>query len=165
MSVIVASARSSFGHPEMGDQNGKEVSMQEFYLPKQGYWLGFMPKDGKLANKMVKCITNVCNNEHVGYSQPYRMTLREAYVKYKSFKAIKVDCGCDCSSLINTILFACGHNLPVFNTSTMPAILRKSKLFTETKITKSTQCKNGMILVTPTKGHTMLVVDNGRGKK
>ena len=165
MSVIVGSARSSYGHPEMGDQNGKEVSTQEFYLPSQGYWLGFMPNDAKVAAKMVKCMTNVCNNNHVGYSQPYRMSLREAYVKYKTFKGIKENCCCDCSSLINTILYACGYNLPNFNTASMPTVLRKSGLFTETKITKATQCKNGMILVTPTKGHTMLVVDNGKGKK
>ena len=157
--IIVGSARSSYNSPKKGDQSGKEISTQNFYT-NSPYWLGYEPISDKLAKGLAKSMTDACNNNHIGYSQPYRMSGRMAFVKYGSIKGIKEDCAVDCSSLVNLCLYENGHNLPNFNTATEPSILEKSGLFKK-KIIKvaSDITKVGTILVTPVKGHTLIVVD------
>ena len=157
-SVLLGSARSSYGHPEKGDQNGKEVSTQGFYLPSQGYWLGYKFKNNLLGVKLGRAMLDACNNNYIGYSQPYRITGRQAYCKYGSISGIKENCSVDCSSLVNLCLLSIGVSLPNFNTASEPKVLRNSGLFDEVKITKAEQCTTGMILCTPTKGHTMIVI-------
>ena len=158
MSVILGSARSTYNSPKLGDQSGKEVSTQGFYLPKEGYWLGFEPKDKNLANKLAQNMQDACDNNYFGYSQPYRLTGRQAVVRYGSIKGVKELCAVDCSSLVNLCLYCSGHNVANFNTASEPKVLRNTGLFTEKRITKESQCTTGMILCTPTKGHTMIVV-------
>ena len=156
--VLLGSARSSFGHSEKGDQSGKEVSTQGFYLPDCGYWLGFKLKNNLLGVNLGKAMLEACENNNIGYSQPYRMTAREAYCRYGSIKGIKELCTCDCSSLVNLCLLSIGVNLPNFNTASEPQVLRKSGLFDEVKVKSEKDCTTGMILVTPTKGHTLIVI-------
>lgn len=158
MTILLGSARSSFGAPQMGDQSGKEVSTQNFYLPSCGYWLGFKPKNNLLGVNIARQMLDACNNNNIGYNQKYRLTGRQAYCKYGSIKDIKEPCTVDCSSLVNLCCLAAGINLPNFNTATEPQVLRKSGLFDEVKVTKPEDCITGTILVTPTKGHTMIVV-------
>ena len=158
MMVLFGSARSNFGSPQNGDQSGKEVSTQGFYLPSCGYWLGFKPKNNLLGVNIARQMLDACGNNNIGYSQPYRITAREAYCRYGSIKGIKEPCTCDCSSLVNLCCLASGISLPNFNTASEPQVLRKSGLFDEIKVTKPEHCTTGMILVTPTKGHTVIVV-------
>lgn len=158
MMVIFGSARSDFGSPQKGDQSGKEVSTQNFYLPSCGYWLGFKAKNNLLGVKIARQMLDACGNNNIGYSQPYRLTARQAYCRYGSIKGIKELCTCDCSSLVNLCCLAAGISLPNFNTASEPQVLRSSGLFDEVKVTKPEHCTTGMILVTPTKGHTVIVV-------
>ena len=157
MSVLIGSARSSFGSPQNGDQTGKEVSTQNFYLPSCGYWLGFKLKNKGLAIKLANAMNDACHNNNIGYSQPYRMTGRAAYIKAGSIKKMDLCC-VDCSSLVNLLLYSIDIILPNFNTATEPYVLRKSGLFDEVKVKKESDCETGMILVTPTKGHTVVVI-------
>lgn len=156
--VIIGSARSSYGHPEGGDQNGKEVSTQEFYLPSCSYWIGFEPISDELGNQIADNMQAACDNNNYGYNQPYRITGRQAYVKYGSIRGVKEPCCVDCSSLVNLCLYASGHNVANFNTASEPSVLRNTGLFKEIKVTKASDIKKrGTILVTPTKGHTVVV--------
>lgn len=157
--ITIGSARSSYGHPELGDQNnGKEVSTQAFYLPKDGYWIGFEPITDKLSKGLAKSMKDACANNNFGYTQPHRMTGRQAVVKCGSIKKVNFPCGVDCSSLVNLCLYENGHNVANFNTASEPSVLRKTGLFKEIKVSKESDIKKvGTILVTPKKGHTVIV--------
>lgn len=156
MSVIFGSARSSYGQEKAGDQNGKEVSTQGYYNPAAGYWLGFMLEDEAKAKALAEAMIKACKNDNIGYSQNFRMTGRQAYVKAGSIEKMGL-CQVDCSSLVNLCLYSIGINLPNFNTASEPAVLRNSDLFKEVRVSKESDCKTGMILVTPTKGHTGII--------
>lgn len=158
MSCIVGSARSSYNSPQAGDQSGKEVSQQSFYKHKP-YWLGFLLKDKNLRPKLAQSMVDACNNNNIGYSQPYREQGRRAYVKVGSISKMGL-CTVDCSSLVNLCLYSIGINLPNFNTASEPQVLRNSGLFTEKKVYNEKDCELGMILVTPSKGHTLIVTQS-----
>lgn len=156
--VVIGSARSAYNSPAAGDQSGKECSTQNFYK-KNPYWLGFTLKKAELLPKLAQAMKDACANNHFGYSQYYRLNGRQAYVKYGSIKAVAVDCTVDCSSLVNLCLYSIGINLPNFNTASQPKVFRESGLFTEKKVYSEADCVLGMILVTPTQGHTVIVVE------
>jgi len=158
--IKVGSARSSYGNTTPGDQNGREVSIQDFYVHKP-YWLGFILKDKSKSVPLAKAMTDACKNDFIGYDQATRMTAREAYIKYGSISGIKEKCNTDCSQLVNLCLYSIGVSLPNFNTASMPGVLRQSGLFIEKKVYDYTDCQKGMILVTPTKGHTLIVTSIG----
>lgn len=164
--IIVGSARSCYNAPKKGDQSGKEVSTQNFYT-NSPYWLGYEPISDKLGEQLAQNMKDACDNNHIGYSQPYRMSGRQAFIKYGSIKGIKEDCAVDCSSLVNLCIFACGYgyNLPNFNTATEPQVLEKSGLFKKKIVKVASDIKKvGTILVTPVKGHTLIVVDGDFNK-
>lgn len=158
MSCMVGSARSSYNSPKAGDQSGKEVSQQLFYKHSP-YWLGFTLKDTSLLPKLAQSMVDACNNNAIGYSQPYREEGRRAYVKVGSISKMDL-CTVDCSSLVNLCLYSIGINLPNFNTASEPQVLRNSGLFTEKKVYSENDCVLGMILVTPSKGHTLIVTQS-----
>lgn len=158
--IKVGSARSSYGNQTPGDQNAREVSIQNFY-EHAPYWLGFLLKDVKKRVELAKAMEAACKNDHIGYSQNTRMQARQMYAKYGSIEGIKEDCNTDCSQLVNLCLYSIGYNLPNFNTASMPDILRRSGFFIESKVYKATDCMKGMILVTPSKGHTVIVTSIG----
>lgn len=157
--ITVGSARSSYGNERPGDQNGKEVSTQNYYSHSP-YWLAFEPIDTELGIKLAQAMIDACNNNNFGYSQNTRMTGRQAVVKYGSIKSVKEPCNVDCSSLVNLCLYVCGYNVANFNTATEPSVLRKTGLFKEKQINSEKDIhKVGTILVTPNKGHTLIVTN------
>lgn len=162
MSVILGSARSDYSSPKAGDQSGKEVSTQPYYTHAQGYWLGFEPISKSLGEGLAKSMKDACDNNNFGYSQPYRMTGRQAVVQCGSIKKVNVPCCVDCSSLVNLCLYENGHNVANFNTASEPSVLRKTGLFREIKVSKESDIKKvGTILCSPSKGHTVIVVSVG----
>ena len=149
-----------------GDQTGKEVSAQSWYLHSKG-WRVFRAKDPAIGARMAAQMLAACGNPCIGYDQWQRHTL------YKAAKAagwdigkVKTRCETDCSALIRVILAGVGVFVPEdFRTGNMPKYLLGTGKFTELKdgryTTKSDYLRRGDILVTKTSGHTVMVVSDG----
>jgi hypothetical protein len=148
-----------------GNQTGKELRIQPWYLNKRG-WIVLRPKDSNVATKLAKDMRSACENMHIGYNQSTRNTLY-TYASKVGFDCAKVttDCECDCSSLVRVCCLYAGVNVKNFSTASELSILMKTGMFdelTEDKYTtKSDYLKAGDILVTQVKGHTAIVLNNG----
>ena len=170
MAVKIGSARNGeTGKPtnnKAGDQTGKEVSTQNWYLHSKG-WRVFRCKDPAKAEKMAAGMQAACDNPNIGYDQWQRHTLYKA-AKGVGFdmSKVKTKCETDCSALIRVLLAAIGVSVPEdFRTGNMPGYLQRSGVFTELTGDKyqkqSAYLKRGDILVTRTSGHTVMVLSNG----
>lgn len=167
MTVMVGSARSSFGNTSPGDQaGGKEVSTQAWYLHSKG-WYVYRAKDPATREKIAAAMEKACANDDIGYSQPTRNTLYND-IKGKGFDLSKTSkkVNTDCSALVRVCCAYAGIMLGDFVTSNEGAALVKSGKFD--KLTADKYCKQadylmrGDILCTRTKGHTVVVLTDGR---
>ena len=171
MAVKVGSARSdenkkAYGG-KAGDQTGKEVSTQNWYLHSKG-WRVFRAKDPAKAEKIAKCMQAACDSRRIGYDQWQRNTLYTEASKYGfDVTKIKTDVETDCSALVRVCCAYAGiMGLPSdFRTGNMPSNLMKTGAFTEMTGSKyqasSDYLRRGDILVTKTNGHTVVVLSNG----
>ena len=104
MSVKIGSARideNGKAHGgKAGDQTGREVSTQSWYLHAKG-WRVFRAKDPDVAEKIAQCMQWACDNNKIGYNQYKRDTLYNA-AKPLGFNCKKVTTACetDCSALV-----------------------------------------------------------------
>ena len=171
--IYVGSARvderGKYSGGTVGDQKQKsstndtvgEVSMQKMYTHSKGWYI-FRPKDTSVANAIASAMITACNNKNLGYDQSNRLGV----IKYGVNTTTKTEC--DCSSLVRAcIIKATGKDVGNFTTVTESSFLANSGLF-ENRITyvnqRTTPVYNGDILVTKTKGHTVIVVSgNPRG--
>lgn len=168
MAVKVGSARiDEHGKAtggKAGDQTGKEVSTQNWYLHSKG-WRVFRAKNPAIAEKIAQDMQYACNNSKIGYDQNQRGTLYTVS-KPLGFNCSKVDVACetDCSALVRVCCAYAGVDLPNFRTTNEASVLLKSGAFTEMKgeYQKSDKyLRRGDILVTKTQGHTVVVLSNG----
>ena len=171
MAVKVGSARideNGKAHGgQAGDQTGKEVSTQNWYLHSKG-WRVFRAKNPSVAEKIAQCMERACKNSKIGYDQYQRNTLYKAAEKV-GFDVSRVTTACetDCSALVRVCCAYAGiTGLPEgFRTGNMPSNLNKTGAFTELTGSKyqsqSTYLGRGDILVTKTNGHTVVVLTNG----
>lgn len=169
MAVIIGSARiderGKASGGKAGDQTGKEVSTQDWYLHSKG-WRVFRAFEACNAEKIAQCMETACKSPYVGYDQGQRSTLYNA-VKNQGFdiEQLKTNVETDCSALVRVCCAYAGIRLDDFRTSNQANILLKSGSFkelTDTKYTtKSNYLRRGDILVTKTKGHTVVVLSNG----
>ena len=171
MSVKLGSARIDENGKakggQAGDQTGKEVSTQSYYLHSKG-WRVFRAKEAAAAEKIAKCMENACKNNKIGYDQGQRNTLYKV-AEPLGFDTSKVTTACetDCSALVRVCCaFAGIMGLPSgFRTGNMPTNLMNTGKFVEMKGAKyqeqSAYLKRGDILVTKTSGHTVVVLSNG----
>lgn len=164
MSVIIGSARlAENGHATggaAGDQKQSsspdykgEVSMQEFYVSSKG-WYVLRPKSDNHANKIAANMEIACNNKNIGYDQDGRYGV----IKYGVNTKTKTEA--DCSSLVREcVKEATGKDPGDFNTASEPSALEKTGLFEKRKsYTSGMTLYTGDVLVTKTKGHTVIVV-------
>lgn len=167
MSVTIGSARSSFGNTTPGDQsNGKEVSTQAWYLHSKG-WYVYRAKDPAVRKKIAEAMEKACANDDIGYHQGTRNSLYND-IKGKGFDPSKTSkkVNTDCSALVRVCCAYAGVMLGDFITSNEGAALVKSGKFE--KLTADKYCKQadylmrGDILCTRTKGHTVVVLTDGR---
>ena len=173
MSIIVGSARSDEDYRlsggTAGDQrqesatNDKEgeVSMQIMYKHTKGWYI-LRPKNITHANKMAELMKKACNNKNIGYDQNNRLGI----IKYGISTTTKTEC--DCSALVRQVIKeATGHDVGNFTTSNEVSTLENSGLFMN-KISYISQDKtpvyDGDVLVTQTKGHTVIVVSGNPRK-
>lgn len=169
MAVIIGSARideNGNAHGgKAGDQTGKEVSTQNWYRHPKG-WILLRPKDSTQAEKIASCMLAACKNNNIGYDQYQRLSL------YDAAKEVNFDCAkvtnkveTDCSALVRVCCAFAGIHTANFRTSNEVSVLMKTGMFdkyTESAYTaKSDKLKRGDILVTKTKGHTVVVVSDG----
>ncbi len=161
--VIIGSARSdenkNYSKGKAGDQRQKsapdysgEVSMQSFYEHSKGWYI-LRPKDTEVAMRIAAAMITACNNSHVGYDQLGRLGIMSKGT------ATKEDTECDCGTLVRKcVLEATGVDPGNFTTANEAAFLKKTGLFEE-KIPYKTGTKlyTGDVLVTKTKGHTVVV--------
>lgn len=171
MAVKIGSARideNGRAHGgQAGDQTGKEVSTQNWYLNSKG-WRVYRAKNPAVAEKIGQCMERACANNAIGYDQYQRNTLYKEAEKF-GFDVSKVTTPCetDCSALVRVCCAYAGIlGLPEgFRTGNMPTNLAKTGAFTELTGSKyqeqSTYLGRGDILVTKTSGHTVVVLSNG----
>ena len=165
MAVIIGSARhdehgNCYSSGKAGDQTGQEVSTQNFYNHSKG-WNVLRAKDNKVAEKLAEAMQIACGNKNIGYDQS------ERYGVIKHGINTKVKTECDCSSLVRAcIIYASGKDVGDFNTSNERPVILKSGLFKDVGSYKQGDTLyNGDILVTRTKGHTVIVVSGAKKSK
>lgn len=150
---------------EAGNQNGRELKTQVWYLNPKG-WIVLRPKSLEVAKKIAYDAKAAANNMHIGYDQKERNTLYTAAEKV-GFDCAKVTtpCECDCSALVRVCLWYAGVKVGHFNTATEVETLMKTGKFEKLTDTKHTEqsdyLKAGDILVTKVKGHTAIVISDG----
>ena len=165
MAVIIGSARhdehgNCYSGGKAGDQTGQEVSTQNFYNHSKG-WHVLRAKDDRVAEKLAEAMKIACDNKNIGYDQS------ERYGIIKHGINTKVKTECDCSSLVRAcIIYASGKDVGDFNTSNERSVILKSGLFKDVGSYKQGDTLyNGDILVTRTKGHTVIVVSGAKKSK
>lgn len=157
MAVIVGSARvderGRYSGGMAGDQTGREVATENFYVHRQG-WYVIRAKSDAHANAIAQKMLQACNNNNIGYDQGNRLGV----VNYGIGTSVKTDC--DCSSLVRQcVKEATGVDAGNFTTANEVQVLIATGLFRNVgRYTGSMALYNGDILVTCTKGHTVIVV-------
>lgn len=150
---------------EAGDQTGKELRISPWYLNKKG-WRVLRALDPVVRMRIADDMRKACNNPKIGYDQSQRNTLWAAVSPY-GFDCSKVTTPveCDCSSLVRVCLAYAGIRVDNFNTASEAARLLATGKFEEMKGDKyqkqSSWLCEGDILVTQTKGHTCVVLNDG----
>lgn len=92
-----------------GDQIGDEVR-NVFYSKVRTFWDNpeasvFRCNRNDIANAIAIRMQQTADNSHVGYSQPNRYSYQEILLKDYDPSHITEDCECDCSSLVNGIVY------------------------------------------------------------
>ena len=137
-----------------GDQNGKEVCKRTYYMHSKGWYL-LRPKSEAHAKAIAAAMIRACNNNNIGYDQNNRLGV----VTHGTNATVKTEC--DCSSLVRQcVKEGTGKDAGNFTTANEKDKLLATGLFeAAASVTSSTVLFNGDILVTKTKGHTVIVVE------
>ena len=133
MAVRIGSARinekGTTTGGKAGDQTGGEVSIQNYYLHRKGWYVA-RPKDPTVAEKIAQAMEAACNNNHIGYCQAHRDSLRKIAVKYNyNLSKGHVDVEVDCSALVRVCCLYAGIQVGDFNTASELETLRKTGAF------------------------------------
>lgn len=169
MTIMIGSARIGENRKatggKAGDQKQKsntndtigEVSMQPFYVHSKGWYI-LRPKSAVHAEAIANKMIVACNNVNIGYNQNDRLGV----VKHGVSSNVKTNS--DCSSLVREcVKEATGKDAGNFTTLNECSKLEATGLFeSKRSYTKGTALYNGDVLVTKTKGHTVIVVSGNR---
>lgn len=167
MSITIGSARvdekGQYQGGKPGDQKqtvrsndrSGEVSMQNFYVHSKGWYI-LRPKSKSHAKSLAQLMITACDNINIGYSQSDRLSILKNGVN------AEVPTNADCSSLVRQcIKEATGKDVGQFTTYNEAKTLENSGLF-EKRVkyidSSKTPLKLGDVLVTCSKGHTVIVV-------
>ena len=169
MSVKIGSARidergrASGGMA--GDQTGREVAIENWYLHSLG-WVVIRAKTSQMREKLAQDMEWACANKYIGYDQSQNTTLWNV-AKTVGFDCRKVNTPCetDCARLVRVCCWYAGSQPVEFYTGSEVMALKATKDFdilTDSKYCKSSDyLLRGDILVTRSKGHTVIVLSNG----
>lgn len=167
--VLIGSARidenGNARGGKAGDQTGKEVSTQNWYLHKKG-WIVLRPKTATMANLIADDMQAACKNNNIGYDQSQRLTSYNIAAKVGfNCSLITEKCETDCSELVRICCAYAGIRVADFTTVNEAKVLMATGHFV--KLTDKKYCdsyeylRRGDILVTKTQGHTVVVLTNG----
>ena len=172
MAVIIGSARQdergkAYGG-QAGNQSGREISTQNWYLHSKG-WRVLRAKDAGVGQRLAIAMRAACNNKNIGYNQWRRNTLYDAAAVWGfDISRVNTPVETDCSALVRTcIAYAAGiTTLPSsLRTGNMCSLILATGQFEELSgkeyTTKSDYLKAGDILCTKTSGHTVIVLTDG----
>lgn len=169
MSVLIGSARiDENGRASggvAGDQTGREVATENWYLHPLG-WYVLRAKTARMRERIAQDMEYACKNPNIGYDQSQNTTLWHVAktVGYDCSK-VKQKCETDCARLVRVCCWFAGSKPVDFYTGSEVAALRATGDFdvlTSDVYTKtSANLMRGDILVTRTKGHTVVVLTNG----
>ena len=161
MSTIIGSARIDEHGKARGGKAGDqkqtsspdykgEVSMQNFYdVGKWGYVVrAILPT---VADSIALSMTIACNNPNIGYNQARRLDIIKVGTRTTT------PTSCDCSSLVRQCVREAGIEVGNFTTANEVSVLMATGQFEKIAYTKNTTLYLGDILVTKTKGHTVVV--------
>ena len=162
MAIRIGSARidenGKFSGGKDGDQTGKEVSTQDYYMHSKGWYL-LRPKSIEEANRLASAMLSACENDNIGYDQGGRLGVITQIKKYGSMAKIATKTDADCGTLVRGCCIEAGFDPGNFTTAGEVAALEKTGKFeAKVAVTSSTVLYNGDVLVTKTKGHTVIVV-------
>lgn len=168
MVVKVGSARidenGKLSGGKAGDQTGKEVSTQDYYMHSKGWYL-LRPKSAEDADKLAAAMSDACINDNIGYDQGNRLDVISKLKKYGSMKKIAEKTEADCGTLVRGCCIEAGFDPGNFNTANEAACLEKTERFeNKVAVTSATVLHNGDVLVTKTKGHTVIVTSGNPRK-
>ena len=169
MSIIFGSARvdekGGYSGGVAGDQTGKEVSTQPYYMHKYG-WYCLRPKSPADAIKIANAMKDACANNNIGYDQGNRFGIITAIQKYGSMKKIATKTEADCSTLVRACCMEAKIYPDNFTTYNEASILDKTGKFEKKfEVTSANQLRKGDVLVSKKKGHTVVVVGGPDPKK
>lgn len=167
MSIIFGSARiderGKASGGARGDQTGREVSTQPYYLHSGG-WYVLRPVSPAAANRIAADMVAACNNAHFGYGQSDRDIGVSACrsVGWDCSK-VRVNVNIDCSALVRVcVAYGTGKDVGDIYTGNERGVLLATGLFLD--VTSSVNQSTGAglcvgdILVTRSKGHTGVIV-------
>ena len=142
-----------------GDQTKKEVAIEPYYSHRQG-WFMLRAKDVQVAKKIAQAMIEGCNNDNIGYDQIGRYGVINNLKIYGRIAKIAIKTEADCSSLVRACCIQAGINVGDFNTSSEVVVLENTGAFEKAvAVTPHTKLCEGDILVTRTKGHTVVVTE------
>ena len=168
--VTVGSARQDengdYYDGKPGDQTTHEVETQEWYEHEKG-WTVIRATSARAREMIAQCMEMICANDNVGYSMSDRFSLGEQAKKYDyDVGLVTKACNADCSTAVCVCVNYAGINVYDLVTDTEVSTLRATgqfKILTDVKYTKSPNyLLRGDILVTNTKGHTVVVLSDGK---
>ena len=163
MNIIIGHAsrdeNKKYSGGKSGDQDKFEVCTRSYYMHSKGWYL-LRPKSVIHANAIAEAMLRACNNNNIGYDQGNRLNI----IKYGTNSTVKTEA--DCSSLVRQcVKEGTGIDAGNFTTVNEKNILFATGLFEKPiAVTSTTIIYNGDILVTKTKGHTVIVVSGNPRK-
>ena len=148
-----------------GDQTGREVRIDKWYISGDGWGWYIEAKDHALLERMAVLMEQACANPNIGYSRTYRQRWYTT-AKANGGDVTKANGDCDCSSLVSGITNFAGANVKAgLSTATMLAAYKKSgefNIYTDTEHLQSDKlAKRGGIYLRI--GHTLMVLQDGAG--
>lgn len=161
--VTVGSARiderGNANWGKAGDQTCKEVATEPYYRHRLGWYL-LRPKEAAVARKIGLAMVEACLNHNIGYDQSERYGIINCLKKYGRIAKINEPTEADCSSLVRACCIQAGINVGDFNTSSEVSVLEKTGAFNKAVVvTNDTKLCAGDVLVTRSKGHTVIVTE------
>lgn len=121
MGVRVGSARSNenggVNGGKAGDQTGREVSTQPWYLHSKG-WIVIRAKSPAVREAIAKNMEAACQNNNIGYCQGHRGTATAAAKPYTyDLSKVNTVVETDCSELVRCCVLYAGIHVNGFSTA------------------------------------------------
>ena len=143
-----------------GDQTKREVATEPYYSHRLG-WYMLRAKNPDIARKIGLAMVEACLNDNIGYDQSGRYGVIECLKIYGRLAKINKPTEADCSSLVRACCIQAGINVGDFNTASEVAVLERTGAFHKAvAVTPGTKLQVGDILVTRSKGHTVIVTES-----